>query len=197
MDFIEEIEHALRKKRKELGERFQLSARQVAALPHAESLVRVGNIGAMYMLPNLFEAIMTPEERDWLENGPKSDNLTDILKELKPPREVKMTDELHDEWQLIGKLSSFNISMMFTEHDPWAPVSKTKAAKERAARKRHLVEDYEALCVPLIEDRNKPRAEKSRVADFLTNFFPMPPDGPEPQRAPGHPRRRRLRTKDV
>jgi len=179
MKFIDELELEAEKIRTELGEQFSLSSKQISALPTIKQLEHIASIAVQGILPNLFQSTMSPEDKDWLENGPKSNNLSDALKELTPPREIELSDGQWNQFEILNQFGGFQINLLFGSHDPFAPSDQKAANQDREERKQRVLAAYKEFCVALIDFEHK----KSPMGQFLSTFFPMPTeDAPKPKR---------------
>ncbi len=177
MTLPNEMESEAEKIRAELGQRYRLSPAQLAALPTIESLDEVASICVGEILPLFFESMMSPEDIEWMENGPKSDNLPDILNELRPPRIIEMNEDQRNQNEIMNALGGFHINFIFSLSDPFASEDAQEANRDAQNRRLSLLQNYESLCVKIIEGRNQVIDQKSVAGRFLSIYFPMPPDG--------------------
>jgi hypothetical protein len=179
--------------RKELAREYKLTRQQATALPTMEQLLQVAHSHTAILLPMLFESLMNPADRAWMENGPQGETLDESLGELTPSRKVELTREDRNTWDTLSNLSRPLIDILWAQgisnfDEEKSPAERQKAAQEREERG---LRSYREFLVTLVEGRNKTPKELGPFEGLIRMSFPLPPDPPKREGNPHRPRKPR------
>jgi len=127
----------------------------------------------------MFEAFMTPEDREWMEGPKPGESFHDILRRMGPPREIHPTPPQQDMMTIVNDLGSLKIDYMYAAED-FGRRRKPSAKFEH--RRANIGRVYEQVCVAVVDYMMKPPEQQSPLAKYVGQFLT-----PEAQERAAHP----------
>lgn len=148
-----------------LKRRYRLSLKQIEALPSMNTVSQVVQGEMMRMTMDMFELVLTPEDRAWME-GPKT--IEELFEGLTPPREVKLDEDGRALFDSQAKLATFALAGLFAVHN------QGKGREEKRIRQERIMHAYKKVCTLLVHAVYLKRKPKSQLSKMLVGYFTMP-----------------------
>ncbi len=150
-----------------LKRRYRLSQQQIDALPHFDVVSNVVQGQMMRVTVDMFEMVLTPEDRDWLER-PKT--IEEAFAGLTPPQEIKLDDAGRALFDNQAKLATFVLAGLLAVHD------NGKSRQEKRIRQERIMHAYKKVCTVLVHSVYLHRAPKTQLNKMLVSYFALSMD---------------------
>ncbi len=137
-------------------------------LPSLKEVVDLSHHSMGLLVPAMFEAFMTPEDREWMQGPKPGESLGDILRRMGPAREIHPTPPQQDMMTIINDLGSLNIDYMFAARDFG---TRRKPGAEFEHRRANIGRVYEQVCVAVVDYMTRPPEQQSPLAKYVGQFL--------------------------